>query len=504
MRIIVPLAAASLALVLAGPAHADPQKARELVVGSLERLAGDIKGQAEMTWDEPQVSSSSGGDVIAIPNLQIAGEKAKFEIGRVEFTVSDLPAAGGSPRNRIAVKLTPKMTVTPAGAPPVDITFEDHGFTAVWMPELEVATDVNFSYTNVVVADRGGNGQFKVGELLMETKRDDDPALWTGTARFAARKLTATGKTTAGSFSLDEFAETIAIDKLPLKEIAAFNKQFRALVNGRNPQEIEKEEWLPVIDRLESLPLGDGGRVEVSLSGLSVKSPDGSGGLDRAAFGFGLKRAGQDVADAALAFSLDGLDVPVPTMQELVPKTGKLDVKLLSLPAAPLWAAFLNAAREGVQSGPEEAREQMTAQLLEIAHNTNAQLQVALALAAAAMSGDATSDFRFDPESAFGLVGTARLAVLGLDPMLEKLRKSGSQDEQVQQAMAALSMMKGFGRTEVANNAVAYIYDFKLDKSGAMTLNGQDLQTLMSQGQGSGENGQKKGPGGKPPQRNKS
>jgi hypothetical protein len=500
--IVPPLAAASLALVLAGPAHADPQKSRELVVGSLERLAGDIKGQAEITWDEPQVSSSSGGDVIAIPNLQIAREKAKFEIGRVEFTVSELPATGGSPRNRIAVKLTPKMTVTPEGAPPVDITFEDHGLTAVWLPELEIATDVNFSYTNIVVADRGGNGQFKLGELLMETKHNDDPALWTGTARFAARKLTALGKTTAGSFSLDEFTETIAIDKLPLQEIAAFNKQFRAMVKGRNSEEIEKEEWLPVIDRLERLPLGDGGRVEVSLSGLSVKSPDGSGGVAKASFGLGLKRAGQDMADGALAFSLDGLDAPVPTMPELVPKTGKLDVKLLSLPATPLWAAFLGAAREGIQSGPDEAREQMTAQLLDIAHNTNAHLQVALALAATAMSGDATSDFRFDPESAFGLVGTARLAVLGLDPMLEKLRKSGSPDEQMQQTMAALSMMKGVGRTEVANNAVAYIYDFNLDKSGATTVNGQDLQTLMSQG--SSDDGQKKGQGGKPPQGKKS
>jgi hypothetical protein len=70
--------------------------------------------------------------------------------------------------------------------------------------------------------------------------------------------------------------------------------------------------------------------------------------------------------------------------------------------------------------------------------------------------------------------------------------------------MAALSMMKGFGRTEVANNAVAYVYDFNLDKSGAMTLNGQDLQALMNQSQGGGDNGQKKSPGGKPPQRRKS
>jgi hypothetical protein len=101
------------------------------------------------------------------------------------------------------------------------------------------------------------------------------------------------------------------------------------------------------------------------------------------------------------------------------------------------------------------------------------------------MSGDASSDFKFDADAAMGLVGTARLTILGLDPTLEKIRK-GPQDEATQQAMAVLSMLKGLGRSEVANNAIAYIYDFVLDRSGQMTVNGQDIQTLMNQGQGQG------------------
>jgi hypothetical protein len=394
------------------------------------------------------------------------------------------------------MKLPGKITLESPNNPAVDVTFEDHGFTAVWAPEIEAITAADFAYRNVRIADRGGNGEVKLGEVVLDTKASDAGDIWTGTTRFAVRKLAGSGK--GGSFALDEFAETVSGEKLPLRSFSALNKKVREIVAGRTPEEIPEEDWVPLIDMAEAMSFGDAMRVDLAVKGFSFKGAEGSGRLGTAGFGFGVKRSGGDKADAALSFSMDGVDVPVPTTPELIPNRGKIDLQLLGLPAARLWSAFVAAGREGVASGPDAGKDMLTMQLFEIAHSTDAGLKVALALGAPAMSGDASSDFKFDPDAAQGLVGQARLTVLGLDPTLEKIRK-GPQNEQTQQAMAVLSMLKGFGRSEVANNAIAYIYDFVLSKTGEMTINGQDLQALMNQGQGGGQQ-----PGQKPPPKRRS
>jgi hypothetical protein len=485
-------------IAIAGPAAADPDKSKELIQGILDRMAIALKTHGELKWEDLQASPASAGDLVVVPNLRYQGGDGVAELGRVEFTVSDAPPAGdGSARQRIAMKLGGKITVTTQNDPPVDITFEDHGFAGTWLPELETLTAAEFSYRNIRAADRVGNGEVKIGELLLESKLTDDGQLWTGAMRFAMKRLSASSKGTV--IAVDEIAEIVSAEKLPLAQFSEFNKKFREIIGNRPANELTSDDWQPVMELMRGLSLGDAMRLEFTLAGIDVRGPDGSGKLGKAGLGFGVKRAAPENADVALDLSVDGLDVPVPTMPELVPNRGRVDVKVLGLPAARLWDAVIEAAREGTASGPDAGKQMLMGQILEIAHSTDAGLKVGLALGAPALSGDASSDFKFDPDAAQMLFGQARLTVLGLDPMLEKIRK-GSQTEQTQQAMAVLSMLKGFGRTEIANNQIVYLYDFVLDKSGEMTINGQDLQTLMNQNQG----GQKGQGGQRPPPKRRS
>jgi hypothetical protein len=489
-----PIRLACLVALLAGPAQAEMQQSRDLILGGLERYAVGLKEKGELKWDEAQTSTSSAGDVIVVPNLRFEASDGAFAIGRIEFTVGEARKAGGVARQQIAMKLSQKMTITSLNGPPVDITFVDNGFTASYAPDLEAVLAMNFSYKDIAIADRGDNGAFRIGEFFAKTDVKEDGNLLSTTVRVALQKISAQGK--GAAVEIAEVAEVVSAEKIPLLEWAGISRKIRDTLNGRLIHDLSGDEWMPIIDALQELPGAGGGRVELSLSGMSFKDPSGvAGKLDKGAFGFGLARSGQSAADLTVGLSIEGLDVPIPgvegDMKDVIPTRGLLDVKLLGLPAERMWQALLDAGREGAQSGPDDFRDALAMQMMEIAHSTDADLRVALTLGAPAMTGDGKSDFKLDADSAFGVVGQARVILGGLDPVLDKIRKS-PQNEQTQQAIVVLSMVKGFGKTEVANNAVIYVYDFVLEKAGAMTLNGQDLQQLMNKQQG--------GAPGQPPQ----
>src|SRR5262245_49265333 len=132
-----PLLLVSLAAILAAPVQADPQQARDLIVGAFEKTAADLQGHGTLSWGTAEVSTVSGGDLVVLPEMRFAGDEATLEVGRVEFLVTDFRSSAGKARQRIAMTLPGKMTVTAPNQTPVDISFASGSFVASWAPDLE-------------------------------------------------------------------------------------------------------------------------------------------------------------------------------------------------------------------------------------------------------------------------------------------------------------------------------------------------------------------------------
>lgn len=258
---------------------------------------------------------------------------------------------------------------------------------------------------------------------------------------------------------------------------------LNAFIRSAERGEADPGRLLPLVPRLRDIV--DGGDTRFEMSELTVVAPDGTAfalgnlgyGVTFSGLRSGFSRIGLDFSLADLA--LDGVPLP----PEAVPQRLALRLTLDRIPNAAVGDA-IQSLLERMAKGedPSDTAPMLGLGLIGALTQAGTEFRIDEAgIATAEFSVAADGATRLDPNSPMMAVARLGVTLTGMDRFAALLEGSGmieERDRRSVRAILALVTAVGQPATDARGRSVRR-YEFAVDPTGAVTLNGADFQPIL-------------------------
>jgi hypothetical protein len=265
--------------------------------------------------------------------------------------------------------------------------------------------------------------------------------------------------------------------------VDALNTGFTAFARAADRGEADPGRLLPLLPLLRDV--ADAIEVTVELADLAVVAPDGTAfELGRIAYGFALSGLRSGASRVELGFSMsdpafDGVPLPA----EAIPTRIALRLALDRIPNAVIGDAMQDLLERAANGeDPGEAAPMLGLGLLGAFTQAGTELRIEEATLSAPDYGIAADGAaRLDPASPVMATATLGVTLSGLDKVgtiVEGLDALSARERG--DARAVLSLIQALGQpaTDAAGRP-ARRYQFAVEPTGRLSLNGADLQPIL-------------------------
>ncbi len=465
------------------------------VLGSGLTLNGDISVTPEKDFY-----------AVTLPHLvQLVGQKGRVEIGTVV-----LHAVPGDTADswKIDGALPSSMTfIDDKNVPQARIDIGEQHFSGTWVPSTDLFPKFKAVFKNIELSTIGKEKlAITIAEAssLIDLKKNASGNDWNGNANFNISDITiqSPGNPPFTLKIAKAYSDSV-YDKLDVKHASDLKAAMQAAMKEHMPQtQQEKVEFISKF--LLSPPITANGILsKLEFNDLSVhiaatkEEPSQQFSVRRLSIAAGSQDTEQKKSRVRITASVSGLNgaLPASPAADFVPRDLNLDVTLGNLPLKDIREIFLGSIQKlatlqpgdtvGRQAATAEmrARELMLPGLIERAGTTFSVKDTYAQNRNLALRLD--GNIYANPVTAYGAVGKMTLSIVGLDSMIQKMKKEALKPDSDPQLLVFLGDMvslqkKGIAVKTGGQTALAYVVE--LTKDGSVLLNGKTIrQSAASQ-----------------------
>ena len=421
----------------------------------------------------PLVTPAGDHFDVDLPALTISGDDGgKIQAGVIKLTLAPLPdgswQVGGAVPSRV-------LMLTADGKADGEMTIGSQSFSGRWLPALGTFAKVEATLGDLRAFSAKDSTKMEIASLAIRSDlAEQPPGRWSGPG-----SLTLKGMTVVDEHGL----EVARIGNIAVESTASGLDLVKLVKAGSS---VDPEHHPDLLRNLigsfsAKLTIGDttlnAGKDGGIFSIKEVAAHGGVEGLDgeHSSIGFGYHHAG---------LSLE----PSPGPREFTPEKAEMDLAIVSLPNAGLWAA-VEALLKPAPGLTDEQRGNLFSQaVINALTQAGSRLEIkALSLdtpaAAATLKGAAT----FDSKAALGVVAGVDMVLRGLDAAMKEMQPApgAKPDEEAQKTLATLRLVQAMGAPgKDGSGRDLRSYKFELASDGKILLNGADMSVLLQGIQG--------------------
>ena len=366
-------------------------------------------------------------------------------------------------------------------------------YEGLWSREIKTFLDFKSEIADIVATEsRGGDVRVQSASLAGKAE-DKGGGLFDMTGTMVV-KGASIAEGAGGKLSLGEMTVDGKYDSIKLQEYLAAVARIQALTASQVAA-AESGAAAPAMSPEDQKQLGEqmmivarsikGADWKLSLSDLGFAEAGGATPFHLAKFDLSGAMSGLDGDKAALslAISHDGLaiDAPetnTPMAKAVLPRQGKLSVKITEVPTQALSQAIAEGLPGAIGSGQPVETGLMT--LGFSLQSVLASSGVKIAIEPSGWSGDVTKidaegAFNVDAAAIFGVIGTLNVALHGLDDLLAMAQAdpASPESQQVIGMGAMLQSMANRGQGQDGKPVDQFRID--LTQQGEMLINGKPM-----------------------------
>ncbi len=457
------------------------------VAGWLDRLVGENSTLVRLALAAPMSAIEHDGTVtLRAPGARLYPVEAAeyFDLGDLLVTVQPLSdiAYGFDLSLPEAIPVRDRSDAEEAR-----ITIGTSDVHAVWRADLGTTTayDVEIGDVSVVVQDLpyhdgpqtlGVIGRVRANQNIVQ-RRD---GLWDGYFSFDLSGLSFDVEPGDG-ISVGGFSFASRALGFDLGASASLSNMLA--LGGLEPPEAGQVqrllEALQTVDwglsdggmRLSNLNVREGGRTVFTLRDVTLD----------------MRFAGSEApVDIEIVLGVHGLAVPEDVDLEFppgfIPRSVEIGLTLHDFPLRAILAMTQELALRNAAGAPPVDEETMVNMLLGrlVAARSGVHIR-RIHISAPLYTIEATGALSMDGESAFGVVGDARLALRGIGGTIAALAEEASVNREAQEAMAFFILLQGVGRAMAGGGAAgdAIFFDLAVHGDGAISINDRPADALF-------------------------
>ncbi|GAB5468939.1 MAG: hypothetical protein Kilf2KO_19690 [Rhodospirillales bacterium] len=394
------------------------------------------------------------------------------------------------------VSLPPKLTLTDVkGGESAEISWTLVGLTATWTPLLREFKQLDAKMTDVVVAvtEKGSAGgadetqTVDLGAIEMKIDTTETNAnAWSHQSVLSMGPVKVTVPEDSGVLTIEKILVENGVDNLDPQAYLKQIETVAALEAAAEAKDAAKEKELEAT-LLAMAPVAEGINQSFTVTGFSFEDPsDGELNIKQksASVSFdAVATKGSPTGSVTLKLkgqgtelSGKGLDGEDQLASMLTPENVDIELALDKLPVKEVNELIMQLAFSALDLTPEPNI--AFPKIMAAASEAGSELVLKpITLQGKYASVDGEGQAKVDPQAAMQAVGGATLTLTGLEKLQEAV---ATLPKDMQQGVTgAMVFLKGLGKAETVDGAVAYKYVFDLPADGNVTLNGQPLGALM-------------------------
>ena len=376
------------------------------------------------------------------------------------------------------------------GQPEEKIEWRGGALSGVWRADLETFPAFHGNIHDVVLTDRSQTPEHQDGTIETMTIDQDlaelTPGLWSGPSAFKLTNLEIHPAGDTETLSIEQLLLTSEARDFDLPAWQALTKLVDAnhIIDAEGEFSADDRQIRQAAEIFSAMHAG-AEKAAFTLTGLHF----GTQLKDQ----FSLKEMTLDMGfdndarpgEYSFALTLSGLkqaEIDVPP--EFYPYFVALKLHAERLPlrqilTIPLREPAPVADGEAGQYG--DAVQQFLLPLI-YANRTAVEFDD-ITVRSAATTLTARGRLTAEENSALGVVGSAKIAVTGLDRLIAEAARQAESGEDAPELLAMLTLAKGLGRPEINDEGeLAYMFDILLSPNGEITINEIPLDLLQDSG----------------------
>ncbi len=501
----------AFALVPAGTLQAQAAVINAAGAATLQKLVSeDMQWREDMTkvvgsglTMKGKISVTPEKDfyTVTLPHLvQLVGTKGRVDVGTV--VLHAIP--GDTPDSwEVEGTLPSSMTfIDSKNVPQARIDIGEQHFSGTWFPSMDLFPKFKAAFKNIKL-DTLGKEKLTVTiadvRSLVDLKKNADSNSWNGSADFKISDITihAPGKAPF-TLKIAKASSDSVYDKLDIQHASDLKAAMKDAMKENMPKtQQEKMEFISKF--LFSPPITANGILsKVEFDDLSVhiaatkEEPSHRFSVHRLSIAAGSQDTEQKKSRVRITASVVGLNgsFPASPATDLIPRDVNLDVTLGNLPLKEVSDIFLGSMQRLATIPPEDvtarkaaaaemrARELMLPGLMERAGTTFSVKDTYARNENLALRLD--GNIYANSVAASGAVGKMTLSIIGLDSLIQKMKKEALKPDSDPQLLVYLGELaslkkKGIKVNTGGESALAYILE--LAKDGSVVLNGKIIRS---------------------------
>jgi hypothetical protein len=515
---------ACLSLSSTAFAQIDAQKGAELkqaLRAMLDRYVSDVEhgGTQLMEDGEIMVEENDYYYAVTLPDLTVKSSDGTY----TRFGMMSINAMPGDEDGQWKMTLaapSPIIMYMADGTPAMQVELGEQNVAAIWQSDLNGNKggfftkmklhyqDVAISMINPMMPAMGMKATIPDLRYVMDLKKNEQ-GLWSGPSHFTAQNMAMEVTPGMMNMQLGELSVVMNLHEYSFEALEQYEDVMSAIGAEDGHINTEGASYEHVVGLYNTLIKGvadimDGFDMGVKVENFAMNVHDENGeqriALDTAGIGLGMKgfRSGKVGMNIGAHFNGVSMTPRNEQIGSFAPKNLNIDLALNELPfdeIVKVGGQSLEMALAQPEMGNMVGLQALMSmpQLLTTAgtnleitdtHMGNDEYHVSL-------GGQLTADM----SSVNGAVGKIRLAIRGLDRMLELAQKRISDPdiddatkEQLKQTIAGSSLVLMMGKEEIDENGENIrVYNLESTKEGKMLLNGIDASALMGLQKGQGK-----------------
>ncbi|MCE2519901.1 MAG: hypothetical protein J4G15_08765 [Alphaproteobacteria bacterium] len=454
------------------------------VSATMEREGGGAGYVVDVSEDAQSAIS------VVVRDIALFGPDFVWTIGDAELDL----VPDGPDRYRAVLRLPRTASRYDGGGAPLG-GISLGGQRCVWsyVPSIDVWTESDCVFKDLVFRGNipdAGEALLSVDRVALRSSlREDRDGKWSGPVSMNVEDVQF-GVNGGEILELARLDASVVYGGWDLVFLAAANKAVQEMqdsfaISGPAGEELMKKTSVRLVDlAMARAPLMESMSMTVVLTDFHVRDPDSFEeiGFDAVNVGVGMEGMDTNAASFFFEYGHAGLAAPLSDPEaDLVPLAFDLRLALRDLPSLDLAVLGVDTFRNAVNDlVPFEARDFAMLVLQRVLRARSVFEIERLGYESAALRADLAGRFTASGESPRMAVGTARLEVLGLAGLVERMTgMAASGDTDALDAAQALEVMQAMGRRVEEGGASRYVYDLEVAPDGRVLLNGNDIGGLL-------------------------
>jgi hypothetical protein len=442
-----------------------------------------------------QVERTASYYAVTLPKIIVtdaAGTRGDIGMIALNATPGEKP---GTWKMSVALP-TPILYSAADGTPRTRIELGQQKISGVWHEKLGQFITLSAAFNNVTIDDIATNARTVLSDLTVTSDlKETRPDYWSGTVLALAKNIeTRQGKNPASS-KIAHAKITADVTDLTANDAPA-------------PAKAETEETLPTWYDMIGVKAA-AVKTQTEFKGLSMNLP-GMGGhpattmsLDQFALGLDLANVQAKNPSVGLTLAVKNLAASPETedFKNFAPRQMNVNVTLEKLPLGELTQFAQKTFLSGTATTPA-ARQIMGLQAMLLLPQIFSHAGTAITIkdtfvTNGTYNGVIEGAIAASDVSTIGMTGKIKAQLGGLDALqaalTQRLSTANNADKpSIEDALKKLAFIASLGRDgQGVDGKKALLYDFNIDDTGTMTLNGKDAATLLF---GGGKEAQKPSP----------